>query len=89
MNHRKLITITNLLKIPFITKIFLFEKKNITDKLSKFWINRWVSNRILSKDVLNAMMKHDYSYPITHGWRVRLPDSDKQLDFWEKNDADY
>ncbi len=67
---------------------FIFRQtsgKQITEKLSKYWISRWVSNRILSKDVLSAMNKHDHSYPITHGGRVRLPDNDKQLEFWENN----
>lgn len=43
-----------------------------TELIGKYWIKRWLQNRILREDVLQKIAEHTLSYPITHGARVNL-----------------
>ena len=45
------------------------EKSNL---IAKFWIKRWLSNRIKNSEVLESVKQHTLSYPITHGAKVPL-----------------
>jgi hypothetical protein len=51
-----------------------------TDLISAYWRRRWLSKRINNKDVLDQVQLHVLSYPVTHGARVRLPDSENLYD---------
>jgi len=44
-----------------------------SDMIARYWMERWLSNRIERDDVLSAVEKHTLVHPITHGARVRLP----------------
>ena len=56
-------------------KYFLSAKraKQHTDMLAEFWRKRWLSGRIKRAGVLEEVVKHTLSYPITHRARVLLP----------------
>lgn len=43
-----------------------------TEMIAKYWIKRWLMNRITNPEVLNEVSAHTLSYPITHGARVPL-----------------
>lgn len=49
-----------------------------TEMLSKYWIERWLSNRIKDEKVLEQVSKHTLSYPISHGARIIDMNSDKE-----------
>lgn len=57
-------------------KYFLSAKraKRHTEMLADFWRKRWLSGRITRAGVLEQVVKHTLSYPITHGARVQLPE---------------
>jgi hypothetical protein len=44
-----------------------------TRLLSEYWLNRWLSGRILRSGILESVEKHSVTYPIFHGARVTLP----------------
>ncbi|MCG8092880.1 MAG: DUF4338 domain-containing protein [Candidatus Thiodiazotropha endolucinida] len=43
-----------------------------TNKLSEFWIRRWLDGRITRKGILEQVTTHTLDYPINHGARVPL-----------------
>lgn len=43
-----------------------------TKLIGKYWIKRWLLNRINNDAVMNLVANHTLSYPITHGARVLL-----------------
>jgi hypothetical protein len=43
-----------------------------SELISKYWIKRWLLNRIMNEDVMNKVSEHTLSYPITHGAKVQL-----------------
>lgn len=47
--------------------------------ISKYWIKRWLLNRIMNDEILEQVNKHNLSYPITHGARVPLKMEENQL----------
>jgi len=51
--------------------------KITTSFIGKFWIKRWLSNRILNDQVLENIKEHTLSYPVTHGARVPLETEEK------------
>lgn len=44
-----------------------------TDKIVKWWMQRWLSKRVQSDDILSQVRAHSLKYPIHHGARVKLP----------------
>jgi hypothetical protein len=44
-----------------------------TREIGKWWIERWLSNRIESDEVLERVEGHDGTHPVRHGARVVLP----------------
>ncbi len=48
-----------------------------TELIGKYWIRRWLFNRIGNQEVLEQLALHTLSYPIIHGARVPLPDEEK------------
>lgn len=46
--------------------------KLITELIGKFWVKRWLRNRILNDDILENVKENTLSYPITHGARVPI-----------------
>ncbi len=45
----------------------------VTAQIADCWIDRWLSHRIESDEVLDEVCRHTLVYPITHGARVELP----------------
>jgi hypothetical protein len=45
--------------------------KLITELIGKFWVKRWLRNRILNDEVLENVKENTLSYPITH--RAKVP----------------
>jgi hypothetical protein len=45
-----------------------------TRRIARYWIRRWLSQRIARLGVLEEVAKHTLSYPIRHGAVVSLPD---------------
>jgi hypothetical protein len=54
-----------------------------TKLISKYWIKRWLANRIANEDVLNKMAEHTLAYPITHGARVPVVEESKELTLFD------
>lgn len=53
--------------------------KEKTTLISKYWIKRWLVNRISNEEVLNKVGEHTLSYPITHGARVPAVEENSEL----------
>jgi hypothetical protein len=53
-----------------------------TAKISAWWRERWLRNRIRSDDVLGQVARHSLVHPIAHGARVVAPHSNNQEDFF-------
>lgn len=47
--------------------------KGASDKITLWWLARWVRNRITRKDVLRRIESHTLVRPIRHGARVKMP----------------
>lgn len=43
------------------------------DKISGWWMQRWLAHRIQSEDILAEVSRHHADRPVTHGARVTLP----------------
>ena len=56
----------------------------ITVSIAEFWRKRWLSMRIKSPEVLEAVRQHSLAYPVTHGARVVIPDANST----ESNDQE-
>jgi hypothetical protein len=50
--------------------------KEASDRITLWWLKRWVSNRIVRGDVLQRIAEHTLVHPIRHGARVELPRTD-------------
>jgi hypothetical protein len=50
-----------------------------SELIGKYWIKRWLVNRIMNNDVMEKVGTHILSYPITHGARVPLIEEERQL----------
>lgn len=42
--------------------------------IAAWWIERWLSNRVDSEEVLQRVSENDLTHPVRHGARVNLPD---------------
>lgn len=50
------------------------------ERLSSYWVERWLAKRSQSEEVLLRIVQHDHRWPIRHGARVQPPTSvDPQL----------
>lgn len=49
--------------------------RDSTQRLVEFWRRRWLAGRITRDGILDEVLKHTLSYPISHGARVTLPQS--------------
>ena len=47
-----------------------------SEKISDYWIERWLEKRITNKTVIARVREHTLAYPVTHGARVTLPELD-------------
>jgi hypothetical protein len=54
------------------------EHRELSSRISEYWIDRWVVNRIQKDHVIDKIEQEDLSYPINHGGRVVLNTSDKE-----------
>lgn len=50
--------------------------REVSDKMCRWWVERWVWRRIGRKEVLDRIGRHSLVHPIRHGGRVELPQSD-------------
>ncbi len=50
-----------------------------TELIGKYWIKRWLLNRIKNNAVMEQVANHTLSYPITHGARVPLEKEETNL----------
>jgi hypothetical protein len=50
--------------------------KKSTEEIASWWIERWLSRRIESADVLSRVEQHTLVQPVRHGARVVLPSID-------------
>lgn len=50
-----------------------------SDLIGKYWIKRWLQNRIMNDAVMEQVNSHTISYPITHGARVPLEIEENEL----------
>ncbi|MCL5282882.1 MAG: DUF4338 domain-containing protein [Planctomycetes bacterium] len=57
--------------------------KQISERIAHWWVERWVSKRVLREDVRTRIAQQTLVNPIRHGARVELPrmDSDQRLLF--------
>jgi len=46
-----------------------------TERISKWWLERWASTRASKPEVLEQIGMHTLIYPVHHGARVKLPAS--------------
>ncbi|MCW3159466.1 DUF4338 domain-containing protein [Micropruina sonneratiae] len=49
-------------------------------RIADWWLVRWAARRAAQEPVRDAMQAHRLTRPITHGARVRLPESDGAVD---------
>jgi hypothetical protein len=49
------------------------DAKSITESMCRWWVERWVLNRLTRDDVFQRMAQHTLVHPIRHGARVILP----------------
>lgn len=54
---------------------YFFSLRQATQRLAAFWRKRWLAGRITRPGVLEEVLKHTLSYPISHGARVTLPEN--------------
>jgi hypothetical protein len=47
-----------------------------TAAIAGFWIRRWLTRRCTQAEVIADLQTHTVAYPVRHGGRVALPDSD-------------
>lgn len=43
-----------------------------SEQIGKYWIKRWLINRLNNDEVMDKVAQHTVSYPITHGARVPI-----------------
>lgn len=53
--------------------IFSDHVSDDVERISAWWMERWLSRRVLSVDVLTEVARHHVNHPISHGARVKLP----------------
>jgi hypothetical protein len=53
--------------------VFRRNAKGDVERISEWWMRRWLSPRIRSAEVLAAVVQHDLDRPVRHGARVQLP----------------
>ncbi|MGW6504286.1 Druantia anti-phage system protein DruA [Nonomuraea angiospora] len=53
--------------------IFPSEASNDLEKISSWWMQRWLARRIQSEGVLAEVSRHHDDRPVSHGARVTLP----------------
>ncbi|GGU90107.1 hypothetical protein GCM10010182_00700 [Actinomadura cremea] len=53
--------------------IFSPEADDDIEKISGWWMRRWLARRIQSQDVLAKVSRHHVDRPVSHGARVTLP----------------
>lgn len=49
-------------------------RRGTAQAIGRFWIERWLGNRIDRPHILEAVARHTLAYPVEHGARVRLPE---------------
>jgi hypothetical protein len=47
--------------------------RQVTERIARWWVERWVVNRLQRDDVLERVARHRLVHPIRHGARVELP----------------
>jgi hypothetical protein len=58
---------------------YLLPRRGRTEKaIGRFWIDRWLTRRIDVPGILEQVAQHSMAYPVSHGARVPLPDSDDE-----------
>ena len=55
--------------------------QSATEALAEYWRRRWLAGRITRAGILEIINGHTLSYPIAHGARVILPESDEPVLF--------
>lgn len=53
-----------------------------TTVIAQYWADRWLARRIQNPEILTAVAQHSTSFPVTHGARVRLPDTTRDSPLW-------
>jgi hypothetical protein len=51
--------------------------KHRSELIGKYWIRRWLVNRINNEEVMKKVSEHILSYPITHGAKVPMPNEEE------------
>jgi len=52
------------------------DAQHISQKISSWWLERWVRGRVKRNDTLEKIARHTLVHPIRHGGRVELPRAD-------------
>jgi hypothetical protein len=60
--------------------VFELRADDDVERISGWWIQRWLAHRIQSEDVLAEVARHPADRPVTHGARVTLPMLEEQED---------
>jgi hypothetical protein len=51
------------------------DRRDATARIVEFWRTRWLSNRVMSAEVIKALTGHSLISPVHHGARVVMPSS--------------
>jgi hypothetical protein len=54
----------------------LKKARETTEQIARWWLRRWVLQRVERDDVLERVGRHNFVHPIRHGARVELPKTD-------------
>lgn len=57
------------------------DRRDATARIVDFWRTRWLSNRVMSTEVIKALAEHSLISPVQHGARVVMPSSNRQETF--------
>ncbi len=57
--------------------------KLMTDLIAKFWIKRWLLQRIMNEQILDQVGMHTLSYPISHGGKVPMATEEPSLTLFD------
>jgi hypothetical protein len=63
----------------------LTKARTRSEMIAKYWIKRWLTNRISNVEVLEKVSNHSLAYPITHGARVPLVQEENTLTLLDIN----
>jgi hypothetical protein len=61
----------------------LLKPKEKTALIARYWIKRWLAQRMMNNAILEQVSLHTLAYPIVHGARVTAIEDEQQMSLFE------